>query len=135
MWLKKKRQRSSFCHFSDSPVLPVVILIIEGAPFQNLKVARAENGIVNEGSGRLEPRRLREALILGGRLLLVARRVAPGQLLARLVLEIQLYCLVTTLWVVYWTEQPSLEVDSGTIFTKFYSNDKVFPPGCLTLDV
>ena len=133
MWLKKKRQRLGFWHISDSPVLPVVILIIEGAPFQNLKVARAENGIVNEGSGRLEARRLREALILGGRLLLVARRVAPGQLLARLVLEIQLYCLVTTLWVVYWTatftNKPSLEVDVAqgqfsVPLSKFYSNDK-----------
>jgi len=31
-------------------VLPVVIFVIEGAPFQNLKIARSENGIVNDGS-------------------------------------------------------------------------------------
>jgi len=68
-------------------VLPVVILIIEGASFQNLKIARAENGIVNDGSV-LETRRLRKALILRARLLLIARRVAPGlvELLAGLVL-------------------------------------------------
>ena len=32
------------------PVLPVVILIIEGASFKNLKIARSENGIVNDGT-------------------------------------------------------------------------------------
>ena len=94
----------------------------------------------------LEARRLREALILRGRILLVAGRVAPGlvELLAGLVLKIQLYCLVTTLWVVYWTatftEKPSLEVDVAqgqfsVPLSKFYSNDKHlidnFPPRLL----
>ena len=100
-------------------MLPIVILIIEGAPFQNLKIARAENGIVNDGS-LLEAWGLRKALILGSWLLLVAGRVAPRlvvELLAGLVLKIQLYCLVTTFWVVYWTatftNKPSLEVDAA----------------------
>ena len=127
------------------PVLPVVILIIEGASFKNLKIARSENGIVNDGT-LLEARWLGKALIMWCRLLLVAGRVAPRlmELLAGLVLKIQLYCLVTTLWVVYWTatftEKPSLEVDVAqgqfsVPLSKFYSNDKHlidnFPPRLL----
>ena len=82
--------------------MPVVILIVEGAPLQNLKIARSENGIVNDGS-LLETLGLRKALILRDWLLLVAVGVAPllMELLAGLVLKIQLYCLVTTFWVVY----------------------------------
>lgn len=68
-------------------VLPVVILIIEGASFKNLKIARSENGIVNDGT-LLEARWLGKALIMWCRLLLVAGRVAPRlmELLAGLVL-------------------------------------------------
>jgi len=68
-------------------VLPVVILIIEGAPFKNLKIARSENGIVNDGS-LLKAWGLRKALILRGWLLLVAGGVAARlvELLAGLVL-------------------------------------------------
>ena len=110
LWLKKKQVYSlSWICLQNlpPPVLPVVILIIEGASFKNLKIARSENGIVNDGT-LLEARWLGKALIMWCRLLLVAGRVAPRlmELLAGLVLKIQLYCLVTTFWVVF-IGQPS----------------------------
>lgn len=44
-------------------VLPVVVLVVEGASFEYLKVSRPKNGIVDNRSV-LEPRRLREALVV-----------------------------------------------------------------------
>jgi hypothetical protein len=99
-------------------VLPIVILIIEGAPFQNLKIARAENGIVNDGS-LLEAWGLRKALILGSWLLLVAGRVA-----SRLIVE--LFGWSRTSWKLYaatafclgddCSSGAPVELDSGSDF-------------------
>jgi hypothetical protein len=44
-------------------VLPVVVFVVEGASFEYRKVSRPKNGIVANRSV-LEPRRLREALVV-----------------------------------------------------------------------
>ena len=106
-WKKKSKIK---LQFSPAPVLPVVIFVVEGASFEYLKVSRPKNGIVDNRSV-LEPRRLREALVVRVWFLLVAGGVPillRELLTAGLVLKIQLYCLVTTFWVPFiWQPSPT----------------------------
>ena len=106
-WKKKSKIK---LQFSPAPVLPVVVFVVEGASFEYLKVSRPKNGIVDNRSV-LEPRRLREALVVRVWFLLVAGGVPillRELLTAGLVLKIQLYCLVTTFWVPFiWQPSPT----------------------------